>query len=386
MPESLIRLHAPYTGGTSGCRHRREELMSVLAAPLAPDQRVDEIRTPILYGPIGYLPPALALVPARALGASAGELFYLARFANLVAWMAICMLAISLAPVGRWALATTALLPMSLFEAATVSGDAMTNALALLLLALSLRAAAPAAGAIERRDLAAIVGLVVLLGLGKPGYTLLALLVFAIPADRFSSVGERRSFVAAAIGAALAAPAGWWMVVQAAGPFPYPKADPAAQLAGIAVAPWRLLSVVGLSLGERAADYARGAIGVLGRLDVLLPSFVYAGYGLLLATVATTDDRRAAQLAPRTRATLGLVAVTGIAAITALLYVSASSPGAPRVAGIQGRYFLPFVAVAVVALPARRALGTWAGWVIAGACSAGLVTTSLALWARYYAQ
>ena len=82
--------------------------------------------------------------------------------------------------------------------------------------------------------------------------------------------------------------------------------------------------------------------------------------------------------------TLGVVAAVGIGTVTSLLYVSANLPGAARVGGIQGRYFLPFVAVALAALPVRSAGANRVGWVVAIGSLIGLVATSQSLVARYY--
>ena len=384
IPASLMSLHPPYTHGTSACRHGSEELLARLAIPLEPERTSDAIRTPILYGPVGYLPQALALAPARWLGLGAGSVLYIARLANLIAWTGLCALAIGCAPTRRWALASVALLPMSLFEASTVSADAMVNALALLLLALVLRAASSASRRAARWELAAILGVIGLLGLGKPGYSLRALLTLAIGPLRFEHASQRRRFVAAALGLGVAVPGVWWAGVQQVGPFPYPNADPAEQLAGLARAPWRLLGVVAASLGERGFDYVRGTIGVLGRLDVVLPPAVYLGYGLLLAMVSWTDRAGAPQVARRPRAVMALVAAVGVVVIVALLYVSATLPGAARVTAVQGRYFLPFVPLGLVALPTLREFSPAAGWWLVTGWGAGLAATSCAIWLRYY--
>ncbi len=382
IPASLMRLHPPYTHGTSSCRHSSDELLASLASPLDSARMSDEIRTPILYGPIGYLPQAALLAPARWLGIGAGGALYVARLANLLAWTGLCALAIACAPARRWTLASAALLPMSLFQASTVSADAVTNALALLLLALVLRAAASERA--ERWELAAIVGVIALLGLGKPGYSLLALLAPAIGVDRFDHANQRRRFVAAAVAVGVIVPGAWWATVQYVGPFPYPNADPAEQLSELARAPWQLLAVVVGTLGERAFDFARGTIGVLGRLDVALPAAAYLGYALLLPAVALVDRAGTPRLESRPRAVMALVAGVGVATIVGLLYLSATPLGASRVTGIQGRYFLPFVPLGLVALPVLRGLPpAAAGWVVAG-WGLGLAVTSYAIWTRYY--
>jgi len=390
FPVSLTRLHVPYTRGTSGCRHETDELRRWLHVPLEPGRRMDEIRTPIPYGPVGYLAQAAVMALGRGLGLGAGALFYLARFANLLAATAITAFAIGIAPSRRWTLVAVALLPMALFEASTLSSDAITNALSLCLLALVLRAtAAPESASsvlpvLSRRERVALLGVIVLLGLGKLGYSLLALCVLAIPAARFADLREQRVFVLLALVLGAAVPLAWWASVFAMGPFPYPGADPPAQLTGLLHAPWRLVPVVAASLATGAVDYGLELIGVLGRLDVVLPMWIYAGYAGLVVVVALADTDTAPALSRRARAVLAATATLGCLVVFVLLYVGASAPGAARVTGIQGRYFLPFLAVAAAAAPRMRSIGLRGSWLVAGWCAVGLAASLLAIGNRYY--
>ena len=384
VPESLYALHPRYERGTVSCRHDPQEILTALRTPLAPERRRDHIRTPILYGPAGYLFPALVVAPARGLGASAGGLFYLARLANLAAWVALCSVAIAIAPARRWALVAVSLLPMSLFEASTISADAATNGLALVLLAWTVRLSSSGAGPVAERERYGYVALVALLGLAKPGYSLLALLALGVPAARLGGARRRWGFVSLALLAGVVVPLGWGWASQLAGPFPFPRADPPGQLEGIFREPGRFVSAVGLTLVDRAADFARSAVGVMGRLDVRLPPFAYAAYGVLLVVASVAEDREAPRLPASTRAVLAGVGLLGVLAIPALLYVSATPLGAGRVIGIQGRYFLPFLPLALVALPVVFDGGAARRWGILCASGAGLVLTMVAIWNRYY--
>lgn len=386
VPASLFGLHPEYRGGTLSCRHRPDEILTTLGTSLAPKRISDAIPTPILYGPAGYVAPALVVAPARWLGLGAGGLFYLARLANLAAWVLLCSFAIALTPSHRWTLVTAALLPMSLFEASTISADAMTNALGLVLLALTLRLAAPGTERSRRQQQIGFVVLVALLGLGKPGYSLLGLLSLGIPPERLGGGWRYCRFVLVVIAVGIAVPAVWWMMSQPEGAVPFPRADPAAQLAGIVREPGRFVSAVGLTLAERAGDYARGAVGVLGRLDVGLPDMVYAGYGILLVAVAVAGDRSSPRLPAATRWVAAGVAVLGVCTIAALLYVSATPLAAGRVLGIQGRYFLPFVPLVLVALPPLFDIRPFHRWLVVFASGLGLVLTSGAVWLRYYGE
>lgn len=396
IPASLLELHPPYQGGTHRCRHDGGAWSGVLGAPLEPERTSDAIRTPILYGPIGYVAPALALVPARWLGAGTGTLLLVARFANLLAWAALCAAAIACAPARRGVYLVAASLPMSLFLAATVSADAVAHALSLWLVAGVARASLAGGAIVSRADRVRLLVLTALLGLGKPGATWVALAVIAIPDTRFASRRERARFVAAVLGVGVLVPVAWWLFAQRSGPFPYPNADPVAQLSGLLRAPWRLLAVVVATWLDRPVELVRGAIGVLGRLDVVLPAWVHLGYGLLLVGAGVTVERRsggrargsdeggALLLPARSRGWLAAVAVGGSATVIALLYVSATPPGAARAVGVQGRYLLPLLPLLALALPARLE-ATRVAWAVGiGGLLVGGVATLQAVAARYY--
>jgi len=416
MPTSLLELHPRYTKGTSGCRHDPAEVRASIGIPLQPERASDAIRTPILYGPVGYLPQAGGVAVGRALGVGAGGLFYLSRIANLLTWSLLCALAIAVAPTRRAVLAAAALLPMSLFEASTVSADASTNGLGLLLLGLVLRLAATGRGPVQTWEKLGVALVTLLLGLGKPGYSGLALIVLAIPAARFApaadpadaaALGEgaraRWSFVGSVLGLAVVVPAAWWAVVQLGGPYPYPNADPPAQLEGLLRAPWRAFGLVAATAVERPLDHVRGVIGVLGRLDVGLPTLVYVGFGAILLAASlgvpradrpdcparpasSISQARVERLERSTRYALGWCAVFGAAAIVLLLYVSATPVGASRAVGIQGRYFLPFVPLALCALPTRLELAPRVVGALVAGQLAGWVATIAVVWQRYYAS
>ena len=75
------------------------------------------------YGPVGYLPQAAGIGLGRLVGASPLACFYLARLANLVAAVTLLFFAIRLAPFGKQLFVLIALLPMTMFELASVSCD-----------------------------------------------------------------------------------------------------------------------------------------------------------------------------------------------------------------------------------------------------------------------
>lgn len=135
------------------------------------------------YSPVAYGPSAAALIIARAVDASVGTTVLMTRLAGVLAYTLLG--AIALWVLRRrafaWVPFTVAMLPIAAFQAGTITADTLTNALALLVSALVVKA-------LFYRDRLGRVE-TVLLGVGavalplcKPSYILLPLLAVLIPA------------------------------------------------------------------------------------------------------------------------------------------------------------------------------------------------------------
>ena len=128
------------------------------------------------YSPLPYVPQAAAVALVRVGGGGVVGMLLAARLACLLAYVGVAWVAIRRAPVGRWALGITALLPAALFQGATsVSPDALTTAMALLVISSALRMTASAEPRLPRAFLVEAVLLSVALGLCKPSYVVVAL-------------------------------------------------------------------------------------------------------------------------------------------------------------------------------------------------------------------
>jgi hypothetical protein len=127
------------------------------------------------YSPLPYLPQAAAVGVVRLGGGGVVAMLLAARLASLLAYVGIAWVAIRRAPAGRWALCITALLPVALFQGASVSPDAVTTAVALLVISSALRMTAAKPPKLPRAFLVEAALLSVALGLCKPSYVVVAL-------------------------------------------------------------------------------------------------------------------------------------------------------------------------------------------------------------------
>lgn len=137
------------------------------------------------YTSLFYAPQALGILIGRVLNLSIYMCMVLGRILNLLCYVALAYWALKKMPIYRNLLAVIALLPMTLYQAASFSPDAMLNGLCFLFIALCFYYAYG-----EEKELGwkHVIGLGVLLALlfaCKYIYICLGLLVFLIPKDKF---------------------------------------------------------------------------------------------------------------------------------------------------------------------------------------------------------
>ena len=90
------------------------------------------------YGPVGYVPQAAGIAIGRLIGVEPLTAFYLGRLTNLLISIALAFFAIRLAPFGKPLFLLIGLLPMTMFELASLSCDALTISGAIFFTALLL--------------------------------------------------------------------------------------------------------------------------------------------------------------------------------------------------------------------------------------------------------
>ena len=392
VPESLVELNQRMTRLWPPLRprkqRRRETLRPFWDQPLNPAAQVP-VRNLATYGPLAYAPQALGFVLGRAVEAPPIGLVYLGRLANLFTWALVVAAALAITPLRRWAFAALALLPMSLFLAASLSADAPTNALALLFVAAVLRAGFGPHDGVRPGDVALLCVAAALFGLTKGGYWPLAGVALLIPGARFRGA-RHRWFVMAAVASAALVPSGLWFAeAQTTGYAEAGKgADWVGQLEFIGSNPLRYAGIFFDSWLETGRAYVTTFLGVLGRLDVVLPAWLYGSLAVALVTLPVLEARDPEALVPARR--IGLLALFALStgAVFTMIYLAGNEVGAPLIRGVQGRYLWPLAPLLLLAVPARgrspeEERGEFLAAFVAGVSIASLVSLR-ALWVRYY--
>jgi len=317
------------------------------------DQKTNEIVelkvVPASYSPANYVPQIAAAWIGRVTRIRPMIVFYLGRLFALAAFIALVAFAIRATPFLKWGFAAAALLPMSLFMAASWSADSMTIALAFLTTALALRGA---------RDVASPVA-AFFLGLCKPVNFLVAFIA-------------RRWIVP------LAALAGFGVLALIARGAP-------PQTARLAHWPCVNRDFPGIVVNDYLAStaaYAEQMVGRLGRLDVILPKPIIWLEWALLALIAITAGEKIPRLQ---RLQTLVVSLLLMLSISAWMYLTWTPTCNPPILGIQGRYYLPLLPALLVAIS-----NPWWRWKKPGAIALATVAViantfaAAAVGFRYY--
>jgi uncharacterized membrane protein len=330
---------------------------------LHPDQKVDRslyaraldlnysenafCSTILPYPPVAYVAQAAGIAIGKTVSPAPIVGFYFARIMNLALFLFLILCAIRLMPSMKWGMALLALMPMTLYEASSVSADAYTIGISFLMIAFLLNLAT-GEGTLSAREIGFMLAGTVLLALAKPGYSPLALLAFLVPRERFET-GSRKFLVTG----------GMSIIVLMIGIFSIrtmpglvlgpPGVDSAAQLRFILAHPFVYLAVLFRCI-FRASQFG-SFIGWFGWLELRLPLWIIVPYGLLLISAAF--EKRPIFVNRKKYLYIAGLFVLLAAVIFTIQYLSYTPVGKRSIDSVQGRYFIPFAPLALLIFNSR---------------------------------
>ncbi|MGD0388686.1 MAG: DUF2142 domain-containing protein [Tepidisphaeraceae bacterium] len=309
------------------------------------------------YPWLPFVPQALGIAFARLCVHSALATMYFGREANLIGYIALVYAALRLTPSPqcRTTLALIALLPMSLHQAASLSNDATTIAMAIVVSAAVWRLSF-LEGPASKSDLFLLFISTICLSFTKLVYSLTSLLVLMIPAKRLG--GRRRH--ASIVGMILFC--NCMTVVLWVSQFPSlprinpdPSINPPQQVQYLLHHPGKIAPLLVSTAITHGKGIATGVIGMFGWNEIMMPMVLVVIYYALLLTSVGADGRprywRGAIVAVST-------AIVEVAAILTTLYLEWTPVGERAVIGLSGRYFIPLLPLAIFLGGAGNRSGT----------------------------
>ena len=341
-----------------------------------------------LYSPLPYGPQLIGIEAAKLLNLAPILIFYLGRLTNLLTAVLISAYAIRITPFFGNVFFLIASTPMFIYEAASVSPDALTNSLSILLTAVILRYAFAAEVQVRRRDLLLMAVLSAGLGLCKNVYCVLPLLYFMIPRQR---VGSRLKYYIAGVSIFLSGALSSLLWARAIRSIYVPYRGPATfdePLQFIFAHPFIFAKMVVASLLGHFVFYAGSFVGYLGWSDISLPAPFIVLYLLALVAVALHLGDQSIQVSRRNKLISAGVAIVGSILVVVGQFFIGTPTGSTSIDKSQGRYFIPLAALYFILLYNKKLAGRFSRPLINRfVCGFSAASLLFALWVvvrRYY--
>lgn len=305
-----------------------------------------------IYPPVAYAVPAAGLLLADVLGFDRLSAFYGGRAANALLFSICAAFAIALAPAGRVPLALVLLLPMTLFEAGSFSADAFVFALTPLVCAILAREA------VQKDRLPSLAILVcTAIAITVLALTKAPLIMMLLP---LVAVAWRRSWMLACmlfvgvftcyilwVATFVMTPQ---MAVRSA-LLMGEEVSSSAQIRALLLDPLQIIPLAFNTLTSYGWFYAITAIGAFGWLEIYMPDWYYMSAIIIMLVIfglSTTDPNPSPSIS--TKIAFGVASIAASALVFASLYLVWSAVGADIVSGVQGRYFIPMLFLAVFSI------------------------------------
>ena len=298
------------------------------------------------YSPLPYLPQAFGIAVGRIFGLGPLGLLYVGRSFNCLAALGLVGFAVYMIPFAGEIILLVGLLPMSLYLYASQSPDAALIACALVFSALSLAAAAR--GSWKGWELAVAAAASAVFCSVKPVYfplLLAGLVPYLFQRGKTASVIRSHAILLAVT---LGTTASWMIFAHSSMTLPLSGGHPSEQMSVVMHHPMVLVHALANSLGPvHIIAYYLETVGVLGWLTVpMSPWIVYILplAGLVILRVLGIPTKVEFPLSRRLW--LLALAFTSALLVFVAMYLLAAGVGQDKITGVQGRYFIPILALA----------------------------------------
>lgn len=311
------------------------------------------------YSPLPYLPQALGMAVGHLFGLGPLYLLYLGRLFNCLTALALVGLAVNFMPAAQELVILVGLLPMSLCLYASLSADASVISCALLFTALSYSASTR--GNWKTWELVVAAAAAAVFCSVKPVYVpiLLAGVVPGMfrPDKRANILRSHAILLAVGLGTAAA----WLLFAKSTMTTPLDGTHPSVQMSLVFHDPMLLVRAIGNTLGDARIVllYYIETVGVFGWTTVLIqPRFVYSLPLINFAIAWMLGIRGTVERSVRHAFWCIALVLASVLLVMTAMYLMWTYVGRDIVMGVQGRYFIPILCLAGIALiellPARR--------------------------------
>ena len=319
-----------------------------------PRKKYTNFNNTVIYAPFFYAPAVLAVKISQFSSQSILDSLFLARLAQGLASIFIAYIALRLAYFGRLTLFTLLVLPMTLSLAGSTSHDGFMASCAGLAFALMThpQPMLPSARLVTATILGAIAA-------AKIPYLPLSLLlylpVFSVHSDMEGLIDKTGLVIVALCIAAIWVGLGLIPVMTS---FRANEGVAALdQVQFLMSHPFLIPQIAYNTLTANYYSYATQLVGLLGWVDLVLPSYVYVFYFWFIGAAVLGDVLIGGNnLGGWWRVSVMGVILLTVGAIFASQYVTWTPVASPTVEGVAGRYFIVILMFSPLAFTTSRAL------------------------------
>ncbi len=343
------------------------------------------VKTRSVYSPLLLLPQSIVMrYLGRRFDIPALLVFYAIRWAGLFSYLLLTWLAVRIIPFGKWPLAIVATLPAAILQAATISADAISNGIALLMIAGAIWSAQKQT--IRGKEFFLLCALFFLLFNGKLNIVPLAVLPFLLlRPQQFKVRYGYWALLAVAFTLMMLEVVGWNLLAYGRLETAAERANPVEQVQYILSQPFAFVATLTRDIIQRGWTYFLNGLAIYGYNHWPIPQPVYLLTALALIASVLCEKITIQQPFRAASMLLILFVLTYLATIAAM-YVTFTPVGSTVVDGVQGRYFLtvwPLLLLSLALWFSKVQYRFPAKWV-SGIAVASLALYSIAMYIAYY--
>lgn len=323
-----------------------DNLKNLYAQEISEDEKkvIVDLSTTSLYNPIVYIPQVVGTIVADIFTDRPLIMMYFARLFNLIFSVIILYLAIKIIPFGKRIMLLLTCIPVAAAGFASMSPDAMTIAIAYLLIAYILKLIDEKDKKISFKDKCIVGILSIIIALCKIVYLPLAGLILLLPKEKYNSKKEYIVTNVVIMGVAILSNF-LWLGISSQYLVEYKDGSPLIKSKKILENPVEYIQIFFASINIYMSldiDQLFGC-GVGGDLYIQLYSLLPVIIFLIYIFESITDNKMKKQFNAFQKTIITLIILAIIALIFTSLYIQWTPINSPYILGVQGRYFLPIL-------------------------------------------
>lgn len=315
----------------------------------------------VVTTPLVYLPQAIGICIARMLNCSSTVLLTLGKLMNLLAFCIMAFWAVRRMPFGKTIMMAVTLLPMTVNIAASMSYDVMLLGCSFMFIAQVMHLAY-AAEKVEWKDIIILAVILAVMSPCKIVYCLMVFLILLIPKEKYQSKLMNVMIwvicIIAALGSMLAVNAsvisGYASTVVSEVPW---SDEPGFTVSYVLHHPLDSARVFYDTLMYQGSYYHETMLGAyLGNLceELDVPFIVLLFMTLALFALPLSDSEQNRQLSLKDKIIVAAVCAVIFALLLGSMMIAWTPLSSPVILGVQGRYFLPLLPIALLLIRNRK--------------------------------